>query len=188
MSLELDDCNLLDMQIARTLGKAYTELGFTWLLQGNNMDEDAIEYLKNNDALPKVKTYIEFEIGHSEDYLELQLRGYAMKYPIGNLICTVNHDPGALVDATTFSNGGTLSIYTDSNCQNRIATYSYGRSDSNKTATNSQSITLSGISSDTTLYIQYVRSEWWGSYTYRASFTLGDAVNGKLNIELKYVD
>ena len=108
--------------------------------------------------------------------------------PQGNLICTINHDPGALVDATTFSNGGTLSIYTDSNCQNRIATYSYGRSDSNKTATNNQPITLSGISSDTTLYVQYVRSEWWGSYTYRASFTLGDAVNGKLNIELKYVD
>lgn len=108
--------------------------------------------------------------------------------PAGNLICTINHDPGALVDATTFSNGGTLSIYTDSSCQNRIATYSYGRSDSNKTATNNQPITLSGISSDTTLYVQYVRSEWWGSYTYRASFTLGDAVNGKLNIELKYVD
>lgn len=104
--------------------------------------------------------------------------------PAGNLICTINHDPGA----TTFSNGGTLSIYTDSSCQNRIATYSYGRSDSNKTATNNQPITLSGISSDTTLYVQYVRSEWWGSYTYRASFTLGDAVNGKLNIELKYVD
>ena len=108
--------------------------------------------------------------------------------PAGNLICTINHDPGAMVDATTFSNGGTLSIYTDSNCQNTIATYSYGRSNSNKTATNNQPITLSGISSDKTLYVQYVRSEWWGSYTYRASFTLGDAVNGKLNIELKYVD
>lgn len=108
--------------------------------------------------------------------------------PAGNLICTINHNPGALVGATTFSNGGTLSIYTDSNCQNMIATYSYGRSDSNKTATNNQPITLSGISSDTTLYVQYVRSEWWGSLTYRASFTLGDAVNGKLNIELKYVD
>ena len=108
--------------------------------------------------------------------------------PQGNLICTINHDPGALVDATTFSNGGTLSIYTDSNCQNSIATYSYGRSNSNKTATNNQPITLSGISSDTTLYVQYVRSEWWGSYTYRASFTLSDAVNGKLNIELKYVN
>lgn len=88
---DLEDCELLDMQIARTLGKAYKEFGWTWLLQGNNIDEDAIEYLNNNNALPKIKSYIEFEIGHSEEYLELQLRGYAMKHPIGNLICTVNN-------------------------------------------------------------------------------------------------
>lgn len=97
--------------------------------------------------------------------------------PQGNLICTINHSVWG------FAYGATISIYTDSNCQNRIATYSYGRSNSNKTATNSQSITLSGISSDTTLYVQYVRDGY-----YRASFTLGDAVNGMLNIELKYVD
>ena len=90
LSYELEDCNLLDMQIARTLGREYKELGWTWLLQGNNIDEDAIDYLRNSDALPKTKNYIAFEIGQSEDYLELQLRGYAMKYPLGNLICTVN--------------------------------------------------------------------------------------------------
>ena len=90
LSVELEDCNLLDMQIARTLGKTYKNLGWTWLLTGKYIDEDAIEYLLNSDALPKIKNHIEFELGESEEYLELQLRGYAMKYPLGQLICTVN--------------------------------------------------------------------------------------------------
>lgn len=96
LSYELEDCDLLNMQIARTLGIAYKELGWTWLLKGNNIDEDAIEYLKNSNALPKFHNYIEFEIGESEDYLELQLRGYAMKYPIGDLICSVNNADNSL--------------------------------------------------------------------------------------------
>lgn len=95
-SYELKDCNLLDMQIARTLGKKYKELGWTWFLRGNTVDDDAIEYLKDCEALPKTKNYIEFEIGQSEEYLELQLRGYAMKYPLGNLICTVNNADNCL--------------------------------------------------------------------------------------------
>ena len=95
-SYELEDCNLLDMQIARTLGRVYKELGWTWLLQGNTIDEDAIEYLKNSNALPKIQNYIEFQIGQSEEYLELQLRGYAMKYPLGNLICSVNNADNCL--------------------------------------------------------------------------------------------
>lgn len=96
LSYELDDCNLLDMQIARTLGKIYKELEWTWLLQGNSIDEDAIEYLDNSNALPKTYKYIEFEIGQSAQYLELQLRGYAMKYPMGKLICNVNNADNCL--------------------------------------------------------------------------------------------
>ena len=106
--------------------------------------------------------------------------------PAGNLICTINHS--IIGSTTTFDNGGTISIYTDSNCQNRITSYSYDRSNSYKTATNNQSITLSGVSSDTVLYVQYVRDGIFDEYYYRSSFNLGNAVNGKLTIELEYVN
>ena len=90
ISVELEDCNLLEMQIARILGIKYKKLGWTWLLKGNCIDEDALEYLENNDAFPKTSSHVEFEIGQSEDYLELQLMSYANKHPIGDMICTVN--------------------------------------------------------------------------------------------------
>ena len=89
-NLELEEYDFLDMQITRALGIEYKKLGWTWLLKGSHMDEDALKYLENNNALPKTKNYIQFEIGESEEYLELQLLGYASKYPIGNMICTVN--------------------------------------------------------------------------------------------------
>ena len=89
-TLELEDCNLLEMQIARTLGIEYKRLDWTWFLRGCCIDEDALKYLENNSALPRTKSHIEFEIGQSEDYLELQLMSYANKYPIGDVICTVN--------------------------------------------------------------------------------------------------
>ena len=94
--LELEDYNFLDMQIARTLGIEYKKLNWTWLLKGSRVDENVLQYLENNNALPKTKSYIQFEIGESEDYLELQLMSYASKYPIGNLICTVNTANNAL--------------------------------------------------------------------------------------------
>ena len=88
--IDIEDCELVDMQIARTLGVEYKKLGWKWLLKGN-LDDDALEYLINNHALPKTRCYVEFEIGQSEDYLELQIRGYAMKRPIGTMICIVNN-------------------------------------------------------------------------------------------------
>jgi hypothetical protein len=90
MNYELEDCELLDMQIARTLGKEYKRLGWTWMLAGTTIDNDAIKYLEQNNALPKTKCYVQYEVGQSEDYLELQLRGFAGKKPIGSFICTVN--------------------------------------------------------------------------------------------------
>lgn len=89
-SVELEDFALLDMQISRTLGIEYKKLAWKWLLKGSDIDEDAFYYLDNNNALPKTRNYIRFEIGQSEDYLELQLRGYAANHPIGNAICRVN--------------------------------------------------------------------------------------------------
>lgn len=88
--IEIEDFDFLNMQIIRTLGIEYKKLGWIWLLKENHIDDEAIEYLEKNNALPKIKSYIQFEIGESEEYLELQLMGYASKYPIGNLICTVN--------------------------------------------------------------------------------------------------
>ena len=90
MSYDLEDCELVDMQIARALGMEYKKLGWTWLLTGSSVDEDALEYLDKSCALPKTVSHIQFEIGESEDYLELQLRGYARKNPLGKVICTVN--------------------------------------------------------------------------------------------------
>lgn len=90
LGIEIEDFDFLNMQIIRTLGTEYKKLGWKWLLKGSDVDEDAITYLDNNNALPKTNPYIQFEIGQSEDYLELQLMGYASKHPIGNLICTVN--------------------------------------------------------------------------------------------------
>lgn len=89
-NMEIEDYDLLNTQIIRTLGIEYKKLGWTWLLNGNHIDKQTIEYLENSNACPTTKPYIQFEIGESEDYLELQLMGYASKYPIGNVICTVN--------------------------------------------------------------------------------------------------
>ncbi len=89
-SLDPEDIALLNMQINRTLCRRYKKLGWTLLLMGDKSDEEAIDYLKRNDALPKAYSYIQFEIGQSEEYLELQIRSYALKKPIGNMIAMVN--------------------------------------------------------------------------------------------------
>ena len=90
MNYDLEDCDLVDMQIARTLGMEYKRLGWTWLLSGNSIDEDAVRYLEQNNALPKTRCHIQYEVGQSEDHLELQFRGFAANKPIGSFICTVN--------------------------------------------------------------------------------------------------
>ncbi len=89
-SIEIEDFDFLNMQIARTLGIEYKKLGWTCFFKGSNTDKDVLEYLESNNALPKTSNHIQFKIGQSEEYLELQLIGYASKHPIGDLICTVN--------------------------------------------------------------------------------------------------
>lgn len=89
-TLELEDFELLNMQINRTLCQQYRKLGWTLLIKGDNSDEEAVDYLEKNGVLPRIRHHIEFEIGQSEEYLELQIRSYALKNPIGNMIGVVN--------------------------------------------------------------------------------------------------
>lgn len=93
------DYNLVDMQIARTLGIEYKKLGWTWLLEGSNIDKNVIEYLKDSNALPKIRSYIKFEIGNSEEDLKSQLIEYAKEYPLGHLICMINGGSNTLTYA-----------------------------------------------------------------------------------------
>lgn len=90
LSYKTEDLDLLNMQVARTLGIEYKKLGWTWLLSGSHICEEALAYLEKNNALPKTKSYIQFEIGQNQQYLELQLREYASKHPLGSVICTIN--------------------------------------------------------------------------------------------------
>jgi len=90
MSIELEECELVNMQIARDLGIEYKNLGWSWLLDGNALDDAAVDYLEKNNALPKMRRILQFDIGRSDDYLEILLRGYSIKMPIGSVISTVN--------------------------------------------------------------------------------------------------
>ena len=79
----------------------------------------------------------------------------------------------------TFSNGGKIYIYTDSDYLNEVANYSYTRSKNNNTqnakATNSADIKLYGVSVNDKLYLRHTN----GKNQYNGSFTLTtDLING----------
>lgn len=101
--------------------------------------------------------------------------------PKGNLICTINDR--VYNTAVTFANGGRIQIYSDGNYTNVLTEYSYTRSNNNKTAENNGVITIVGVSSDATLYIEYTYSSYY--YTYRNAVTASSVQNGKVQIELK---
>ena len=84
----------------------------------------------------------------------------------------------ATITGTTFDNGGTIYIYTTSNCSGTALTnYKYTRGKNGNTnnakATNSSAITLEGVSSDTTLYICYTKN----NTKYTGSFKVSDATD-----------
>ena len=74
-----------------------------------------------------------------------------------------------------FADGGTISIYTNSNYTGTSVGYSYTRTTngaySNGRATNTKEISLTGVKDNDTLYIRYVN----GTRTYTGSFVLSDA-------------
>lgn len=91
--------------------------------------------------------------------------------PQGNLITNIARNNG-------FASGGTIYLYTNSNYTGTAVGYRYGRSTynnnySNGKATNSSDIELTGVTANSTIYIQYTN----GSRTYRGSFTLSDALD-----------
>ena len=95
-----------------------------------------------------------------------------IEIPIGKLVMTL---PSYGYGSATFSNGGTITMYTSNGTQ--IAAYTYTRSNNNRTATNNQVIELQGVTGATTVYVTYsVSSMWGGTTTYRsANFTIDDA-------------
>lgn len=108
--------------------------------------------------------------------------------PKGHLIATIDDTIQSMFGETdvTFGNNGTIYIYSDVNCTNEVGKYSYTRSNNNKTATNNSDITLSGISKDATVYIQYTYTYNFGysSYNYRKSFKVSETLNKTLTIKL----
>lgn len=75
----------------------------------------------------------------------------------------------------TFSNGDTITMYTSNGTQ--VATYTYERSHSNRTATNNKIIELIGVTGTTWVYVTYsVNNFWGGSTTYKSdNFTVDNA-------------
>ena len=95
--------------------------------------------------------------------------------PKGNLV--VNF---AKNSTHNFAYNGTIGIYTAKTGGTKLAEYDYTRSSngngngaSNRRATNSVDIEITGVSKETTVYVRYTTS----GTTYSASFTLGDAVD-----------
>ena len=107
--------------------------------------------------------------------------------PKGHLIATIDDTIQGWFGSTTdvtFGSNGTIYIYSDINCTNEVGKYSYTRSNSYKTATNNSDITLSGISKDATVYIQYTYNYGYSSYNYRKSFKVSETLNETLTIKL----
>lgn len=95
-SLEFDDLALLDAQIVRVIAEECKKHDCTFLTRVSCFNDDLSNYLKECNLLPKVKQYLAYSIGDSEDYLELQLRGYARNNPIGQMISTIGNFDKAL--------------------------------------------------------------------------------------------
>ncbi len=102
-----------------------------------------------------------------------------IEIPIGKLVTTLPQSGGGMggYGSATFSNGGTITMYTSNGTQ--IAAYTYTRSNNNRTATNNQVIELQGVTGATTVYVTYsVSSMWGGTTTYKsANFTVNDAID-----------
>ena len=119
-----------------------------------------------------------------ECVITVQSKGYnteidkisaSVKIPAGKLVMTLPSSSGW--NSATFASGGTITMYTSNGTQ--IATYSYNRSNSNRTATNNAAIELTGVTGSTSVYVTYsVSSMWGGSTTYKSpSFTINDATD-----------
>ena len=120
-----------------------------------------------------------------ECVITVQAKGYkketdkisaSITIPAGKLVTTL---PSSYWNSPTFANGGTITMYKSDGTQ--IATYSYTRSNSNRTATNTNDIQLTGITGTTSVYVTYrvTNSYGGGTTTYKSeNFTINDAVAG----------
>ena len=120
-----------------------------------------------------------------ECVITVQSKGYktetdkisaSITIPAGKLVMTLPTSGGGMggYGSATFSNEGTITMYTSNGTQ--IAAYTYTRSNNNRTATNNQVIELQGVTGTTSVYVTYSVNNYWGSTTYRsATFTIDDA-------------
>ena len=135
------------------------------------------------------------EAGNRTNYVTLSALGFntlssdirqvkKVVIPKGNLSVTIDDTIQGIMgnNTVTFNNSGTILIYSDKNYTTKVGEYKYTRSNGNKTATNADQITLTDVSEDDTLYIQYTYNSYWN---YRSSFKVSDALNKKITIELE---
>ena len=81
-------------------------------------------------------------------------------------------------NSPTFTEGGTITMYTSSGTQ--IASYTYKIDEyDNRIATNDYDIELIGVAGTTSVYVTYSVNNYWGSTTYRSDyFTVNQAKDG----------
>ena len=149
-----------------------------WRYMGN--DIYAVEYEPSN-LLNSVTIDLVTTIANSDEPCTITLNspGYEtqtssiyvtqeLTIPKGKLIMTL---PSINYYSPTFSDGGTIRIYSTDGTE--LESYSYTLSNSNRTATNSKAITLSGVTENTEIYVTYS-----SYYTYISNnFTIGTAMS-----------
>lgn len=88
--LTLDECDLLEMQITRTLCGAAKDRDWSLLVPAyDRMNEEVISYLISNDLKPRFIPCFVFEADDSITDIEAAMRMYCSNYPIGKSFVTV---------------------------------------------------------------------------------------------------
>ena len=121
------------------------------------------------------------EGGKKTDYVTLSASGFK------TLISDIDQQSAIVIPAGklkvsiygSFSSSGQISLYTSSDYSGTpIATYGYTAGGSNnRTATNTQDITLSGVTANTNIYILYVDSTSGFSVNWEGRFVVSNAID-----------
>ena len=148
-----------------------------WTSKGNGIYE-----YRPSAAGNVTMNLVSTEGGKKTDYVTLSASGFktliseidqqsAIVIPAGNLKVSIYMG--------SFSSSGQISLYTSSDYSGTpIATYGYTVGGSNnRTATNAQDITLSGVTANTNIYILYVGSTSGFSVNWEGRFVVSNATD-----------
>ena len=129
-----------------------------------------------------VMNLVSTEGGKKTDSVTLSATGFRTQKSEIDQSSPIVIKAGKLVATTymgSFSSSGQMSLYTSSDYSGTpLVTYSYTASGSNnRTATNTQDITLSGVSENSVLYILTEISAFGGTYELKGSFIVSDATD-----------